>query len=376
MITSVKGTPRFSAFLLAENLGVPFTEVIIAAIVPSVLYFFSLFIFADLEAGRRGIMPVEESRIPAVLATLTRGWFLLLPFVVLLTGLFAYAMRPETAALYAVGVLFLIALVRTYEGGRIGLRDLVEALVRTGQASVEIVIICAMAGIIIGLFSLSGLSFGMTFFLVQIGQTSLFLLLLMTALICIVLGMGLPTVGVYLLLATLAAPPLVQLGLIPMSAHLFVLYFGMLSMLTPPVAIAAFVAANMAGSPPMRTGFDAVRIAWPAYVVPFLFAASPSLILAGGPVENILAAVTAGGGVVLVTAAIVGHAGGALDWRLRWAIALAGAALLMPPSLLPAATLIYLVAAAAGIALWFVSRGRAPAGLTTALKNAPAKEGS
>ncbi len=347
-----------AAFLLAENLQVPFTDVIIAAIVPSLLYFFSLFVFADLEAGRRGIRPVEESRIPAVMQTIIRGWFLLLPFVVLLTGLFAYAMRPETAALYAVGVLFLIALVRTYEGGRIGLRDLTEALVRTGQASVEIVIICAVAGIIIGLFSLSGLSFGMTFFLVQIGQTSLLLLLLMTAIICIVLGMGLPTVGVYLLLATLAAPPLVQLGLTPMAAHLFVLYFGMLSMLTPPVAIAAFVAASMAGAPPMRTGFEAVRIAWPAYVVPFLFAASPSLILAGTPVDNTIAFITAAGGVTLITAAIVGFAGGLLAIPMRLGVALAGIVLLLPANLLPISGLLSLAAGAVGISLWIAS-GRA-----------------
>lgn len=344
-----------AAFLLAENLQVPFTDVIIAAIVPSLLYFFSLFIFADLEAGRRGIMPVAASRIPVLLATILRGWFLLLPFVVLLTGLFAYAMRPEAAALYAVGLLFLIAMVRTYEGGRIGVRDLLDALARTGQASVDIVIICAVAGIIIGLFSLSGLSFGMTFFLVQIGQSSLFLLLLVTAVLCIVLGMGLPTVGVYLLLATLAAPPLIQLGLLPMSAHLFVLYFGMLSMLTPPVAIAAFVAASMAGAPPMRTGFEAVRIAWPAYVVPFLFAASPSLILAGEPLENTMAFVTAAGGVTLITAAIVGFAGGVLTLPMRLTVAFVGIVLLLPPDLLPASGLLSLAAAAAGIGLWIAS---------------------
>lgn len=363
-----------SAFLLAENLQVPFTAVIVAAIVPSLLYFFSLFVFADLEAARRGITRVEEDKIPRLAGTFARGWFLLMPFAVLLTGLFAFAMRPETAALYAVGTLFLISLVKTYGAGRITVGGFVDALSKAGQTSVEIVIICAAAGMIIGLFSLSGLSFGLTFFLIQLGQTSLFLLLLVTAVVCVLLGMGLPTVGVYLLLATLAAPPLIELGLQPMAAHLFVLYFGMLSMLTPPVAIAAFVAANMAAAPPMRTGFEAVRIAWPAYVVPFLFAASPSLILAGGPVENVLAAVTAGGGVVLITAAIVGHAGGALPLKLRLPIAVAGIALLMPPGLLPAATLIYILAAAAGIGLWLLSRNAG--GPPPPLETVPVKEAS
>ena len=346
-----------SAFLLAENLQVPFTAVIVAAIVPSLLYFFSLFIFADLEAGRRSIRRVDPTRIPKLGSTVGRGWFLLMPFAVLLTGLFAFAMRAETAALYAVGTLFLISLLRTYAGPRITVRGLIKALADTGQTAVEIVIICAAAGIIIGLFSLSGLSFGMTFFLVQLGQTSLLLLLFVTALVCILLGMGLPTVGVYLLLATLAAPPLIELGLQPMSAHMFVLYFGMLSMLTPPVAIAAFVAANMAGAPPMRTGFEAVRIAWPAYVVPFLFALSPSLLLAGSPVENVTAAVTAAAGVMLITAAIVGYAGGLLTPLLRLTIAAAGIALLLPPAMIPMAPLVYLVAAAVAGAAWFASRG-------------------
>lgn len=147
--------------------------------------------------------------------------------------------------------------MKTYDGSRIRPSVLIGVLVSAGKAAVEIILICAIAGMIIGLVARSGLSFGLGFFLVQIGQSSLLLLLLITALVCIIMGMGLPTVGVYLLLASLAAPPLVELGLQPMAAHLFVLYFGMLSMLTPPVAIAAFVAANMANAPPMATGVEA-----------------------------------------------------------------------------------------------------------------------
>jgi TRAP transporter 4TM/12TM fusion protein len=345
-----------AAFLMAENLQVPYPQVVLASIVPSILYFLSIFVFADLEAGRRGIAPLPASRIPALLGVLARGWFLLLPFVVLIVGLFSFALRAETAAIYAVGTLALLGLVRTYDGGRIGWRVLLDTLVRTGQGSVEIVIICAAAGMIIGIVGLSGLSFGLGFFLIQMGQSSLFLLLVVTGVVCILMGMGLPTVGVYLLLATLAAPPLVALGLSPMAAHMFVMYFGMLSMITPPVAIAAFVAANMAGTEPMRTSVEAVRVGWPAFVVPFLFVASPSLLLAGTPVDNVVALVTACLGVTLLTAAIAGFAAGHMTLPQRALMTVPGVLLLLPPEMLPAAPLVYLSAGAAGIVLWRATR--------------------
>ncbi|MFO7855154.1 MAG: TRAP transporter fused permease subunit [Paracoccaceae bacterium] len=351
-----------AAFLLAENLQVPYGEVMLAALIPSLLYYVSLFLFADLEAARRGIARVPEHMIPRALSVLARGWFVAAPFVVLLAGLFAFNLRPETAALWAVLTLFLLSLHRTYEGGRIDWRALVSALSRAGRAGVEIVLICAVAGMIIGLFARSGLSFGLSFFLIQLGETSLLLLLAVTAGVCILLGMGLPTVGVYLLLSTLAAPPLVQLGLEPMAAHLFVLYFGMLSMITPPVAIAAFVAANMAGAPAMRTGWEAVRIAWPAYVVPFLFAGSPALLLMGGAVDTLAGVATALLGVWLATSGIVGWMGQPLGATFRAAAVIAGLAVLTPHGMIEGGVLVNLAGAALGAAVWAMSRrGRAVA---------------
>ena len=210
-----------AAFLLAENLQATYTEVMLAALVPSLLYYFSLFVFADLEAGRRGIARIEESRIPALLGVVRRGWFVFAPFAVLLIGLFRFNLRPETAALIAITVLFVLSLIGTYDGRRVTFRVVGDVLISAGKAAVEIILICAIAGMIIGLVARSGLSFGLGFFLVQLGQSSLILLLMVTAVVCIVMGMGLPTVGVYLLLASLAAPPLVELGLEPMAAHLF-----------------------------------------------------------------------------------------------------------------------------------------------------------
>ena len=335
-----------SAFLLAENLQVAYSEVMLAALVPSLLYYFCLYVFADLEAGRLNIAQVDEARIPRLASVLRRGWFVIVPFVVLMGGLFLLNMRPETAALYAVLALFLLSLIRTYEGDRIQFGALVQVLVRAGKTAVEVVLICAIAGMIIGLFARSGLSFGMGFFLVQLGKSSLFLLLLVTAAVCILMGMGLPTVGVYLLLSTLAAPPLVELGLEAMPAHLFVLYFGMLSMLTPPVAIAAFVAANMAKAPPMATGFEAVRIAWPAYAMPFLFVLSPSLILQGEWSDIWFSVTTTLAGVYLVTAGLIGFVFTTASTPVRGGLVACGVLLLTPETFAYSAGL-----AVAGLAL-------------------------
>ena len=347
-----------AAFLLAENLQATYTEVMLAALVPSLLYYFSLFVFADLEAGRRNIARIDESRIPALVHVLRRGWFVLAPFAVLLVALFSFNLRPETAALLAIATLFCLSLVGTYDGRRVSPKVVWDVLVSAGKAAVEIILICAIAGMIIGLVARSGLSFGLGFFLVQLGESSLILLLVVTALVCIVMGMGLPTVGVYLLLASLAAPPLVELGLQPMAAHLFVLYFGMLSMLTPPVAIAAFVAANMAKAPPMATGFEAVRIAWPAYLIPFLFAASPALLLDAGVGLTVLSVATALAGVYLITAAIVGFMGVALRPLQRLLVLAGGIAVLLPSDLFDGAFWVNALGLAS-VALFWVVRRRA-----------------
>lgn len=319
-----------AAFLLAENLQASYVDVMLAALIPSVLYYFSLFVFADLEAGRLNIARVEEAKIPALRDVVRKGWFIFVPFAVLLIGLFSFNLRPETAALLSIVVLLGLSLFLTYDGRRVTPSVMIGVMMSAGRAAVEIILICAIAGMIIGLVARSGLSFGLGFFLVQLGQSSLLLLLIVTAFVCIVMGMGLPTVGVYLLLASLAAPPLVELGLQPMAAHLFVLYFGMLSMLTPPVAIAAFVAANMAKAPSMATGLEAVRIAWPAYLIPFFFAVSPALLFDGSGIVVALTALKALVGVYAVTAGIVGYLTRNLSVPERGAVIACGIAILCP----------------------------------------------
>jgi TRAP transporter 4TM/12TM fusion protein len=322
-----------AAFLLAENLQANYIDVMKAALIPSILYYMSLFLFADLEAGRRQIDRVPEHMIPNLSAVIKRGWFVFIPFALILIALFNFNLRPETAALVAVLSFIIISLFLRYDGSKLDISLFLKSFISAGKAAVEIILICAIAGMIIGLVARSGLSFGLGFFLVQLGKSSLLLLLIVTAVVCIVMGMGLPTVGVYLLLASLAAPPLVQLGLNPMAAHLFVLYFGMLSMLTPPVAIAAFVAANLAKADAMRTALEAVRIGWPAYLIPFIFVATPELLLNGSLPMVLIVFVKSLIGVAIITSGIVGFWKVELNSFERLLLMISGIIVLLPLSL-------------------------------------------
>ena len=212
---------------------------------------------------------------------------------------------------------------------------MLEALIDTGNSAVDLILITGAAGIVIGVLAISGLGYQFTLGLVQIGQGHLFVLLLLSAIVCIILGMGLPTVGVYVLLATLVAPSLVEVGVKPMAAHLYVMYFGMMSMITPPIAIAAFAAASVAKADPMRTGFAATRFGWTAFIVPILFVYSPSLLLIGAPAAIAVAVSTAVFGVWLVSCAAVGYFMRPLKLPMRLAFAATGMASLIPASAIP-----------------------------------------
>jgi TRAP transporter 4TM/12TM fusion protein len=319
-----------AAFLMAEFLQVPYRDVVIAALLPALLYYFALFVQADLLAGRIGITRVEESRIPQVAGVLKRGWHFLLPFVVLIYTLFWLNWSPEKAALGGAVVLMVTGSTLGYGEQRLTWRAVLDALRGTGVASLDLLMIAAAAGFVIGVLNISSLGFSLTLALVQVGGDNVVLLLVLSALVCIVLGMGMPTTGVYILLAALVAPSLIQVGIKPMAAHMFVMYFGMMSMITPPVAIAAYAAASIAQSDPMKTGWAAVRFGWIAYIIPFLFVGAPSLLLDGEPTTVAIAFVTALAGVWLICAAFAGYCTRTLDTPTRLGFAIAGLLLFIP----------------------------------------------
>jgi TRAP transporter 4TM/12TM fusion protein len=319
-----------AAFLMAEVLGVPYAQVMIAAIIPALLYYLALFFAVDIEAAKRGIHGEPAERLPQTLAVLKAGWYFPLPFIVLVYALVQWGWQAEHAALLATAVLIVLSLAFGYKGERVPVKDIVKAIVSTGGTVVDLILICAVAGMFIGILNITGLAFGMTLQLLEITGQSLPMMLLLTAGMAVLLGLGLPTVGVYIIMATLIAPALVKVGVAPMAAHMFLLYFGVMSMVTPPVALSAFAAANIAGADVDKTGWTATRIGWAAYIVPFLFAVSPSLLMQGDPLTIAWAVLTAALGIWMGTIGVVGYYSGPIAVVSRILFIAAGLLLLIP----------------------------------------------
>ncbi len=342
-----------AAFLMAEFLAVPYSDIVMAALIPAILYYVALFIQADLEAARLGIKAIPKSEIPEGRLVL-RGLHFVLAFAALIYLLFWQGYQPERAATWACLVLIATSVVIGYRGARPGLRAIIGSLAKCGHGVTEIILISAASGIVIGVLNVTGLSFNLTYLLVQVGGGSAALLLFLSAIVCIILGMGLPTLGVYVLLAALVAPALVQVGIEPIGAHLYVLYFGMMSMITPPIALAAFAAASIAGANSMATGWAAMRFGWSAFVIPVLFVLSPALLLIGETPEIILAVVTAVIGVWLVSSALAGYFSGALSMGMRLGFAAFGLLSLIPAGAFTGAYITDIVGVVGGIALMAV----------------------
>ena len=319
-----------AAFLMAEFLEIAYRTVVLAALIPAVLYYVALFIQADLVAARDGLKAVDRDRIPARWPVFRGGWPYIVPFAVIIVCLFNLNLPPQASALWASVSLLPIGLVLGYNGERMERIAPVRALAETGALVVQLIMIGAMAGIVIGVLNITGLSFALTQSLVQFAGGNLVLILAMAAVISIILGMGMPTLGVYLLVATLVAPAMVEVGISPMAAHLFALYFGMLSMITPPVAIAAFAAATVAESDPMKTATAAVQFGWSAYVVPFMFVVAPELLMQGSVWLVTQTAATAIAGVWMVSAGFAGYFTRPLDPARRALFAACGIAMMIP----------------------------------------------
>jgi TRAP transporter 4TM/12TM fusion protein len=339
-----------AAFLMAELLELEYTEVILAALVPAALYYLAVFVQADLEAAKKGIAPLPKDRIPPLLRVMKEGWFFMLPYCVLIYTLFTLNMPPQESAFWAAISVGVVSIVFGYKKHRITPSQLWDSIAGCGRTSAEIIVIGAMAGIIIAILDRTGLGQALTLILAAVGEDSLFLLLILTALVSILLGMGMPTSAIYLLLATMIAPSLIKLGVNPIAAHMFVLYFGLMSMITPPVAIAAFAAASLSGAKPMETGMTAVRLGWIAYVIPFVFVLSPSLLGQGDLVHIIMATVTAFAGVWIASCGLIGYLFGPLSAIMRLLFFTSGILLLLPADAIPHGLLIN----AAGLGLGII----------------------
>ena len=314
------------AFILATWTNIPYLEVAVAAIIPALLYYAALLAAIHFRAVRMGIEPSTEGMNEPVLGRL----HLLLPLAIIVV-LLAIGRSPMRAAFWGVAsALLMAAALPTTRPSWGQMRELIE---RAGQGAVQVAAACAAAGIVVGVASLTGIGLRMSELIITLSQGNLLGALLLTALGSIVLGMGLPTTAAYVVLAALGAPALVQLGVPLLSAHLFIFYFGCISNVTPPVSLAAFAAAGIAGSSPMRTSVAASALAGAGFIVPFMFVYGPELLLVGSVPGIALAVVTATIGVVALAAAAVGHARRRLVVWERL-VALAGALTLVYPGIL------------------------------------------
>ncbi len=335
-----------AAFIMAEFLQVPYGAVCVAAAIPAILYYACLFFHVDLEAAKHKIGAAQIADAANVSEVLKSGWHFIVPIVFLVFALMypdLTMLTPEKAAIVATGILIVLAMIFGYRGKRLGILDVLKAIMETGRVSLDIILIGAAAGVMVGIMSISGLAFSMTIQLLTLAHGNVFVLLLLIAALAFVLGIGLPTVSVYILTATLLAPALVKLGVTPMAAHMFVMYNGILSMITPPVAFAAYAAANIARTDGWNTGWIACVVGWSTFILPFLFVLTPSLLMDGSWIEIVLNFSRVTFGIWLGTTAAVGFALARLNVTGRLIYGAISLTVVLPPEAFPGA--IYINAA-------------------------------
>jgi TRAP transporter 4TM/12TM fusion protein len=313
-----------TAFLIAEFLQIGYVDVVIAAAVPAILYYVCLFAQVDAIALRYGLHGLPKSELPNATTEIKRGWVFLIPLGVLLYLLFWRGFDPALAALWSVAMLLLLTAIRKK---RLLTKDeWVELVCGGGGNMLPLLMIAGGAGVVIGVMNVTGLGFSLSLVLTQIGaDAGVLAMLMLTGGIAIILGMGMPTAAIYVVLSVILAPAIVEMGVSPIAAHLFIFYFGLLSFLTPPVAIASFVAAGLAEARMWPTSWVGVQLAAVAYLLPFLWTYNEALLLQSSPLANLYAVVTSLVAVLFVARALQTAALGTQAAITRGALLFCGA---------------------------------------------------
>ena len=317
------------AFLLAEITGRRYFEVCVVAALPAFLYYISVFLQVDYRAAQTGLIGIPRSELPSLKKTLKEGWQYLIPIFVLIALIAYIRYSPEMAAFYSMVVLWLVTAIR--KESRLGLSRIVAGFKFGASTALYAVIPCALAGVILASLAATGLGIRFSGQVINIAGGSLIALVCLAALASFILGMGLATIAIYVILAVLIAPSLVEMGVHILSAHLFIIFWGNLAFITPPVAVAAFIAAGIAGADPMKTGWQACRLGIVSFLVPVMFIWNPALILIGSLGDVVLTALTAIAGVMLLASALEGYfLGKSIQWVSRVILFMSGFLLLLP----------------------------------------------
>lgn len=281
-----------AAFLMAESLGLPYITIVKAAIIPAILYFTGIFITVHLEAKKLGLKGLPREQLPKVGPLLLKS-YMIIPLIVIIVFLCigktaVYAALMGILACLAVGIGISITDLAKGRKPTFGGKDIVDVMCAAARNIISVAIACGMAGIIIGIVTLTGLGLKLGAGLVSLAQGKLFLTLLFTMLASIILGMGAPTTANYLITSTITAGAIIQLGVEPLAAHMFAFYFGIIADVTPPVALAAIAGAAIAKAKPMKTAVNATKLAIGAFIIPYMFVYNPQMLMIGGSFGNII----------------------------------------------------------------------------------------
>ncbi len=293
-----------TAFVMASFLGVPYTTVVLAALVPSLLYYLGLFIQIDGYAAKRGLRGLPRAELPSVARTLAEGWQYIFVFV-LLVWMLMVLQQEALAPFVATGLLLVIN--QAWRRHRLSLLRLGTLIENVSRSLAELAALLAGVGLIIGALSVTGLAGTLANDLVYLAGNNVYVLLLMGAVTSFIFGMGMTITACYIFLAIVLAPPLINAGFDRVSVHLFMMYWGMVSFITPPVALASFVAAGLSGAAPLKVGLQSMRLGSTMYFVPFFFVLNPALILRGEPLEITVVVATAVLGIWLIASALEGY---------------------------------------------------------------------
>jgi TRAP transporter 4TM/12TM fusion protein len=319
-----------AAFVMAEFLGIPYLTIAKAAAIPAALYYLSLMFIIHFEAKRLGLAGVPRDQLPRIGEILVKRLYLVIPLVVLV-GFLLHGASPMRAAYWGIVVAAGVHLITCALERRLLTwpRDIWNILAHGSRLALSVAVATAVVGIFIGIVTLSGLGLAFVSITVTLGQNNLFLTLIWVAIACTIVGSGIPTTATYIILAAIAAPALMQMGVPALAAHMFIFYFGVIADVTPPDALAAYAAAGIARTDPLKTGFTATRLALAGILVPFVFVYSPTILLQGaGAAEIVVTAVTALVGVVALSGAVSGFLVTVASWPQRAVLAVAAVVLI------------------------------------------------
>ena len=320
-----------AAFLMAEYVGVPYSNIIVRAILPAVLYFTGIFICVHLEAKKLGLKGIPKDQLPKM-KDLIKKIYLLIPLILLVY--LVSSGRNTMAFAAALSIVAAVVVSLFNKEARMTPKMFFEALGSGAKSSISVAAACGIAGIIAGCITMTGLASQLITAIISISHGHAFIALFFTMLCCIVLGMGVPTTANYCIMASTCAPILIQIGIPPLAAHFFVFYFGIVADITPPVALAAYAGSAIARSKPMRTAFNATKLAIAAFVVPYVFALNPAMLLIDtNAFQVVQVVVTSLVGIIAIGAGLEGYLNGLLAMPIRLLLIAAGLMLLVPSTI-------------------------------------------